>query len=93
MISVAVPPPPARAERYLWPYLEPLPVPRTDWLELFSANHTAHLENLYMRTHKLPPALIAALQPKSQPRVTLPKQAAKPRVPRVSVGEKSRARS
>ncbi|XP_026277662.1 uncharacterized protein LOC113206008 [Frankliniella occidentalis] len=79
-INPEVPGQRARPERYLWPYLEPLPVPQMDWLELFSANHTAYVENLYMRSHKLPSTLIAELQAKPQLRVTIPPQAGRPAV-------------
>ncbi|XP_034238095.1 uncharacterized protein LOC117643357 [Thrips palmi] len=71
-VNPDVPPRTARPEPYLWPYLEPLPVPRLDWLEVMSANHTVHVENLYMRAHLLPSTLIKELQYKSQPRPVIP---------------------
>ncbi|KAK3912960.1 Nitrate reductase [NADH] [Frankliniella fusca] len=79
-INPEVPARAARTERYLWPYLEPLPVPQLDWLELYSANHTAYVENLYMRSHKLPSTLIEELQAKPKPRVAIPPQAGIPSV-------------
>lgn len=62
----------ARSKKYLWPYLEPQPVPQLDWLEVSSAKHAAYTENLYMRAHLLPSTLIGELVPKPEPRVTPP---------------------
>ena len=68
----------ARSEKYLWPYLEPQPVPQLDWLEVSSAKHAAYTENLYMRAHLLPSTLIRELVPRPEPRVTLPATVSQP---------------
>jgi hypothetical protein len=70
--------PVARSEKFLWPYLEPLPVPQTDWLELANANETAYSENLYMRANRLPSTVIRELVPKPRLEVTIPEGTVSP---------------